>query len=266
MGYDWGTQLFSSPHRLELLRELRSNPADTQALTDALSSSRVTIQRHLNRSSELGWVRKVDGRYELTPLGEHVCAATTAFVDRLSVLQTHEAVIDSLAAIDPSFDPLLLTDATVSVADSNNPHEPIIHYRRAMNETTTESIRGILPVFSELLVEVHRDMLADGVDTELIAPRSVLESAPEDAPHSSQFSLYVLDRPISFGLTLTDDAAFVGTYDDGTFVACIESSERTFREWASDIYDRYREQAVGVSLEAPVGENRSAQSGRDTVD
>lgn len=249
MGYDWGVQLFASPHRLELLQELRSNPADTQTLTDSLSISRVTVQRHLNQCSELGWVRKSNGRYELTPVGNRVCGAAETFLDRLCVLEENGDVIDSLAAIDDSFDPLLLADATVSVANPNDPHEPIIHYRNAIAETTTDAVRGIMPVFSELLIEVHRDLLNEGVETELVAPRSVLEAAPppiEEIP-SSIFTVYVLEQSLDFGVTLTDDTAFVGTYDDGTFVACIESSDPAFRDWVSEIYDRYRERATRVS-------------------
>ncbi|GAB3671133.1 helix-turn-helix transcriptional regulator [Halopiger thermotolerans] len=255
MGYDWGKQLFSSPHRLEVLRELRSAPADTQTLTDALSISRVTVQRHLNRCCELGWIRKVEGRYELTPLGERVCEATTTYLDRLAVLESHADVIDGLAAIDDGFDPLLLTDATVSVAESNNPHEPISHYRRAISGATTDEIRGILPVFSELLVEVHRDLLEAGVETELVTPRSVLEAAPPpDGPmDGAEFTLYVLDRPLEFGVTLTDERAFVGLYDEGAFVACIESDEEAFREWVADVYETHREAATRLSLEANGG-------------
>ncbi|AEH38058.1 helix-turn-helix transcriptional regulator [Halopiger xanaduensis] len=266
MGYDWGKQLFSSPHRLEVLRELRSAPADTQALTGALSISRVTVQRHLNRCCELGWIHKVDGRYELTPLGDRVCEATATYLDRLDVLESHADVIDGLAAIDDEFDPLLLTDATVTVAESNDPHGPISHYRSAMSEATTDDIRGILPVFSELLIEVHRDLLEAGVDTELIVPRSVLEAAPPDEPIAGgQFTLYVLDEPLEFGVTLTDERAFVGCYDDGTFVACIESDEPAFREWADEVYEGRREAATRLSLEANGGTVDDDGAGADAT-
>ncbi|RKD95930.1 helix-turn-helix transcriptional regulator [Halopiger aswanensis] len=252
MGYDWGKQLFSSPHRLEVLRELRAAPADTQTLTDALSISRVTVQRHLNRCCELGWIHKVDGRYELTPLGDRVCEATATYLDRLDVLESHADVIDGLAAIDDGFDPLVLTEATVSVAESNNPHEPISHYRRAMSEATTDEIRGILPVFSELLIEVHRDLLEAGVETELLTPQSVLEAAPPpDQPVAGgQFTLYVHEEPLEFGVTLTDERAFVGLYDDGAFVACIESDEAAFRDWVVDVYEGHRSRARQVGIEA----------------
>lgn len=248
MGYEWGTHLFASSHRLALLRELRSSPADTKTLTDALSISRVTVQRHLNHCSDHGWVRKVDGRYELTPVGDRVCAATTTYLDRLTVLEENSDVIDSLAAIDGSFDPLLLSDATVSVAKPTDPHEPIYHYRNAIADTTTETVRGILPIFSELLIEVHRDLLDAGVETELVAPRPVLEAAPlpvSELP-SPKFAVYMLEETLEFGVTLTDERTFVGTYDNGAFVACIESTEPAFREWACEIYERYHQQATRV--------------------
>ncbi|OVE83879.1 helix-turn-helix transcriptional regulator [Natronolimnobius baerhuensis] len=248
MGYEWGTQLFASSHRLALLRELRSNPADTKTLTDTLSISRVTVQRHLNHCTEHGWIRKVDGQYELTPVGERVCDATTTYLEELAVLEEHSAVIDCLASIDDSFDPLLLSDATVSVAEPNDPHEPIYHYRNAITGTTTDTIRGILPIFSELLIEVHRDLLDNGVETELIAPRPVLEAAPppiEELP-SPIFDVYMLEDTLEFGVTLTDERAFVGTYDAGTFVACIESTAPAFRDWADEIYERYRTQATRI--------------------
>ncbi|MCU4926228.1 hypothetical protein OB905_09560 [Halobacteria archaeon AArc-dxtr1] len=251
MGYEWGTQLFRSPHRRTLLRELRSEPGDTQALVERVSVSRVTVQRHLHQCSELGWVQKVDGRYELTPVGEFVCEATTAFVDRLSVLEAHGDIIDELAAIDDEFDPLLLEDVTVSVANETNPHEPLSHYRNSILEESTETVRGISPVFSELFVETHEQLLAAGVETELITPRSVLEVAPTpmEAIPTSLFTIFALDQPIEFGMTVTDETAFVGVYDEGVFVACIESQEPAFYEWAVDAYESYREQATRVPLE-----------------
>ncbi|MEY7848951.1 helix-turn-helix transcriptional regulator [Natrarchaeobius sp. A-rgal3] len=261
MGYDRGKQLFSSPHRLELLRALRSKPADTKALTDELSISRVTVQRHTNGCCELGWVRKSDGRYELTPVGEHVCEAATAFLDRLTVLENHEEAVRTLAAVDDSFDPLLLADARISVAEPNSPHDPIIHYRNAMTETNTTAVRGILPVFSELLIEVHHELLEGGTETEVVAPQSVLETAPppEDVP-SSAFTLYTLEETVDFGVTVTDETVLVGVYDDGTFVACIESAEPAFREWATGLYDRYRERATRVPLETAASDG-APQSG-----
>ncbi|NGM68308.1 hypothetical protein G6M89_04670 [Natronolimnobius sp. AArcel1] len=256
MGYDWGTQLFASSHRLALLRELRSNPADTKTLTDTLSISRVTVQRHLNHCSNHGWVQKVNGQYELTPVGERVCTATMTYLDRLTVLEENSDVIDSLATIDDSFDPLLLSEATVSVAKPTDPHEPIYHYRNAMADTTSETVRGILPIFSELLIEVHRDLLDAGVESELVAPRPVLEAAPipiSELP-SPIFTVYMLEETLEFSVTLTDDRTFVGTYDTGTFVACIESTEPAFREWATEIYERYRRHATRVE---PAGGDES---------
>ncbi|RQG92089.1 helix-turn-helix transcriptional regulator [Natrarchaeobius chitinivorans] len=268
MGYDRGKQLFSSPHRLALLRELRSQPADTQSLTDALSISRVTVQRHLNRCSKLGWIRKVDGRYELTPVGKHACEAATAFLDRLSVLGEYEDIVHTLAAVDDSFDPLLLADATISVAEPSNPHEPIIHYRNTVTEAATDSIRGILPVFSELLTEVHRDLLKSEVETELVVTQSVLEAAPPDATDipSDSFGLYVIDEPLEFGLTLFDETAVVGTYDEGTFVSCIESTDPAFREWVVAVYEGYRERASRVPLEVTADPDCVVQSGSDSAE
>ncbi|MWV40351.1 hypothetical protein [Natrialba sp. INN-245] len=259
MGYDRGKQLFSSPHRLELLRALRSEPADTKGLTDELSVSRVTVQRHVNCCSTLGWVRKREGRYELTPVGTHVCKAATTFLDRLSVLEDHEEVVRTLAAVDDSFDPLFLADATISVAEPNDPHEPIIHYRDAMTETETASVRGIMPVFSELFVEIHREHVEAGIETEVIVSRSAFETAPppsDDVP-APIFTLYVLEESLEVGLTLTDETALVGVHDDRTFVACIESTDPAFREWCTDLYERYRERATRVSFEATTdAENR----------
>ncbi|MCU4743840.1 ArsR family transcriptional regulator [Halobacteria archaeon AArc-m2/3/4] len=251
MCYSWGTQLFSSPHRLEVLRTLESEPADTRELTDALSASRVTVQRHLNQCRDLEWVEKTDGHYELTPIGDAVCRAATDFCERLSMVEEHEQAVRTLSKLDDSFDPRLLTDATISVADPNSPHEPLTHYRNAMASTSTSSIRGILPVFSELLTEVHGDLLAAGVETELLVPHHVLEAAPPVDVPASVFTLRVLEQPrkLEFAVTLTDEAAFVGGYDDGTFLACIESEDPAFREWVATVYEDYRERSTHVPLE-----------------
>lgn len=248
MGYEWGAHLFSSQHRFEVLRSLHEEPADTRGLTEELSASRVTIQRHLNACNELGWVEKVDGRYELTAVGDLVYRSAKRFLDRLSVLERHDRVVGTFADRDPSFDPLLLEDATVTVASPTNPHAPISHYQTAMSESETSSVWGISPIVSDLFIEIHGRLLADGVETELIMPRSVLERAPEpEVPPPGVFTLRTIEEPLDFGLTLTDNAAFVGRYDDGTFAACVENDAPAFREWVEGVYERYRKHSTVVA-------------------
>ncbi|WP_263020386.1 helix-turn-helix transcriptional regulator [Natronobiforma cellulositropha] len=250
MGYEWGRYLLSSPHRLEVLQALEPPGADTRDLTDSLSISRVTVQRHLNRFADAGWIEKRAGRYVRTPLGEHVFHTTMDFLVRLSLLECHEMVVSSFAGFDETFDPLFLSDATVSVATESAPHGPISHYRKGITAAEPSVVHGIMPVFSELLTEVHARLLAEGVETELIVPRHVLETAPpiEDVPDAS-FSLFVLEQPVEFGLTVTDTAVFVGGYADRTFVTCVESTDPDVRTWASSLYESYRDQATQVPLE-----------------
>ncbi|MFC4988201.1 helix-turn-helix transcriptional regulator [Saliphagus infecundisoli] len=248
MGYEWGTDLFSSPHRFDVLGSLHEEPTDTRGLTEELSASRVTVQRHLNACGELGWVEKVDGRYELTAVGDLVYLSAKRFLDRLSALERHGPVVGTFADRDPAFDPLLLEEATVTVATPTNPHAPISHYRTAMTDSETSSVRGISPIVSDLFIEVHGRLLADGVETELIMPRPVLERVPEpEEPPPGAFTLRTLEDSVDFGLTLTDDTALVGRYEDGTFAACVENDTPAFREWVKDVYERYRERSTVVA-------------------
>lgn len=256
MGYEWGSHLFSSPHRFGVLRSLHEGPTDTRGLTEELSASRVTVQRHLNTCGELGWVEKVDGRYELTPVGELVCQSAERFLNRLDVLDDYDRVVGTFADLDPSFDPLLLADATVTLASPANPHSPITHYRTAMAESKTSSVRGISPIVSDLFTEIHGNLLAKGIETELIIPRPVLEQVPEpeESPPDA-FTLRVIEETIDFGVTLTDDAAFVGRYEEGTFVACVENDTPAFREWVEDVYDRFRERSRVVPTDGGARES-----------
>lgn len=250
MGYEWGSYLFSSPNRFDLLRSLDEEPADTRELTEKLSASRVTVQRHLNACSELGWVRKSGGRYELTPVGDLVYRSAERFLDRLAVLDDHDRIVGTFADLDPGFDPLLLADATVTAASPADPHAPISYYRTAMIESETSSVRGISPIVSDLFTEVHGDLLAAGVETEVIIPRPVLEQVPDPDPDTSpdgSFTLRTIEESLEFGVTLTDDAAFVGRYEEGSFVACVENDAPAFRAWAGDVYERYRERSEVVA-------------------
>lgn len=250
MGYEWGAHLFSSPHRFEVLGSLHEEPTDTRGLTEELSASRVTVQRHLNACGELGWVEKADGRYELTAVGDLVYQSAERFLDRLSVLESHGRVVGTFADLDPGFDPLLLDEATVTVASPTNPHAPITHYRTAMAESETSSVRGISPIVSDLFIEVHERLLADDVETELIMPRPVLERVPEpERSRPEAFTLRTIEDSLEFGLTLTDDAALVGRYEDGAFAACVENDAPPFREWVEGVYERYRERSTIVAAD-----------------
>ncbi len=129
-----------------------------------------------------------------------------------------------------------------------------------LTECEATEMYGMTPVFSEVINQTHAQLLRDGVETELVVPTDVLSISPnsiDDVP-PSLFTLYVTDKPIEFGLLVTDEIVLINGYDDRTFVTCVETREPPALEWGRALFDSYRTQATEVEL-GDTGEIKTTQ-------
>ncbi len=243
--------LSGSEHRVDLLCALEQpkRPSELEAESGA---SRATVQRSLSGFTERGWVCKEERCYRLTVAGELVLEA---YRDAEAVIGTVAESGPELAALDAVDLPAeALVESTVVTADDQTPHAAVAHYIDAIQRAEPDEFAGITPVVSELFDDAHRELVSE-VPTELVVDGDTMATARERMPEAlaaaaemESLTVYVHPEPITFGLSVLDDRAFVGAYDDaGRMRVCIEGNGPLL-EWARETFADYRERAERAAL------------------
>lgn len=242
--------LAGSRHRVAVAECLREDPARPSELEERIGASRATVQRALSGLAERDWVRKQAGVYRLTAAGTLALRAYREFV---AVAETVDAVSEPLALLDPvAEDPPIaaVRAATVTVADPTSPHAPIEQYVDALRGADVDRFRGLSPVYSTVFEEIHEPLVEEDVPVEVVVDEATYEIARErrtamfEAARGESFDLYVHPDSLGIGLSLFDDRAFVGAYDDeGRLRACLDGTADPLREWVRSEYRRRRERA-----------------------
>ncbi|WP_458204421.1 helix-turn-helix transcriptional regulator [Haladaptatus sp. NG-SE-30] len=244
--------LAGSPERLHLLCHLREQPGSPRDIANAIDVSHRSVQRNLSEFADRGWVRKEDGRYTLTTSGELVTRTHEGYVETMQTISAYDAFFRHLPDADHAPDPAWLTDATLVTASPEQPQAPVNHYVKRLRARQTRSIRMLAPVLSRLYHDAHAELVISGVETELVMPTERVEDARSLNPLefrvvSRAIDIYQYDGPVELGLTLGDDWALAGAYDDeGQLRALVECDAPDFLNWAEELYRRYRNDARPV--------------------
>ncbi|WP_135303153.1 helix-turn-helix transcriptional regulator [Haloarcula amylovorans] len=246
--------LADSPDRLALLEHLRETPGSPRDLADDLEQSRRSVQRNLAAFADRGWVEKRDGDYRLTTTGLLVTRRHREYVDALAAIGDNDALYAHLP-VDAAPEPSLLADATLVVAEPDQPQAPVSHYVSTVESADTSHVRMISPVLSRLFHDAHAELVLAGIETELVLDGPTINRAREKNPAEfatvvsvPPFTLYHSPDPISFGLTLTDDRVLLLAYDEsGQLHACADGTDPELYAWATDCFERHRERSESVS-------------------
>lgn len=225
--------LSGSPDRLALLEYLAGKPAAPRDVADELDVSTRSAQRNLSELADRGWAVKRDGRYRLTTTGHLVRETYADCLDRMDALEAFGTLYEHLPGPVDAPDPALIAGATYVTADADHPQAPIL---------------------SRIFHEPHARQVQRGATTDVVLPTDRVEAAREQNPLEFEavltvpsFTLYRTDRPVEFGLTVTDDRTFVLAYDEeGHLRACVDGSDPSLREWAVDRFEAYRREASEV--------------------
>jgi len=246
--------LADSPVRPRLLAALQSlGPARPSDLRDELDVSRATVHRNLSALSERGWVQQGEAGYAATTAGVLAYETFDAFRSGMATVDRFEGLLAEIPA--DGVPPLaVLATADVVTAAKDKPHAPVMRYVEEITACETTTVQGLTPVRSEMFDHGHDQLLEAGVETELVLPKAVLEREREDAGEELDaalerdgLSVYTLAADPGFGMTVTDDRAFVGGYGpDNQLVALAVSTDDSFVSWAADTFESIRSSADRV--------------------
>lgn len=256
--------LARSEHRVVALDALAERPqrrADLQALTDASSS---TIGRTIRAFDERNWIRRDGDRYEATQLGAFVARGMRKLIERIEIEQQLRDVWHWFPGEADGFSIEMVSDATVTVAEANDPYCPVNRFASLLRETDRFRFVGFDVALLEPCKDELRRRIVDGMYTEIIDPPSVaryiISTYPEhcsDPLESGNLTVRLHDDLPPYGVSLFDDRVAVSCYDQdsGTVRVLIDTDAPKAVEWAELTYESYRREARPFALESRVLES-----------
>lgn len=249
--------LTSSENRIRLLSALEEDSARPTALAETLPMSRSSIQRNLRAFVERGWVVRTDDGYRCSFGGRLLLHRYRDLAATAHLTDEYGRFLDVLADAGLALTPDDLETITVTTATRHDPHAPLRRYSDRVAEIDSTTFRGITPVVSPVFNDAHEALISTAVDAELVIDEDALSTSRTSYPEAlatvvetDTLELYVHPDPLSFGLSLFDEVAFAGAYDDaGQFVACFEGGDESFRERVRTVYREHRSAARAVTAE-----------------
>ncbi len=253
--------LTRSKHRVIVLAALARRPqsrADLRAMTGV---SRSTIGRTLREFEDRRWVVKDGDQFEASQLGAYFAAAMADLIDRAETEQTLRDVWQWLPDKDSGFTIEMCADATVTVADADNPYRPVNRFLALARETDSYRFVGCDVGLIEPCKTEFKQLILDGMQTEVIDSPGLVQymrsTDPElfaEAFESGNFTLRVHDDLPAYGVGLLDDRTVISGYDveSGTVRVLIDTDASAARAWAESVYETYRNELPTLSLEPPL--------------
>lgn len=239
--------------RAPLFEALRDDPANARQLESSLSMSRSTIHRTMQSFDEWGLVRKRDGEFELTGLGEMIAGRLSTFDAHVEAACRLESFLNTVEPTDVEIPVQHFEDATVTRPRARQAHFGVKRILELIEDS--ESLRLFTSIISPVYVDVaHREML-NGTDIQAIFDAELVDIIVEEyrgeaseALASGRFDVLVYDG-VPFELFLFDDVVGMAAHDDdGIPRAFVETDDPDARAWAERLYERHLADASPIRI------------------
>ena len=230
-----------------VLEALLDEPLDRGEIEDRLDVSRATSHRFTRWLDEQGLVVKESGRFRLTGRGVSIAEEVLRFEATVGTAHRLAPLLDVICEDHREFVVEPFVDATVTVAEPDDPYAPVERFVSLV--ASSETFRGFNTTHMAPLVigEFHRTVF-DDTDTEIIYLPSVVERLVEtyperasDAIERGHLTLRTRDD-LPYGLALFDDRVGLGGYDEdtGLMEVFVDTDSPIAREWAERVYASVR--------------------------
>ncbi|MFW6448575.1 MAG: helix-turn-helix transcriptional regulator, partial [Halobacteriota archaeon] len=175
-----------SDHRAPTLIALSVRSRSRSELWEMAGVSASTIRRTLREFEDRGWITREGYQYEATQLGRFVATAFADLIDRVETEQQLRTVWSYLPDEDSGFSIDFCTDATVTVADADDPYRPINRFLSLLEEASQFRFAGFDVALLEPCKNELCERIVEGMETELINPPRVAQYIRRNCPE--QFS------------------------------------------------------------------------------
>jgi predicted transcriptional regulator len=231
-----------------VLEALLNEPLDRGEIEDRLDVSRATSHRFTQWLEDQGFVKKVDGRFRLTGRGEVVAEEVLRFEANVQTAHSLTPLLDVICEDHREFVVEPFVDATVTVAEPDDPYRPIERFISLVRES--ETFRGFNTThMAPLVLGGFHQQLFDTTDTEVIylphIAKKLFDTYPErarEAIESGHLTLRTRDN-LPYGLALFDERVGIGGYDESTGLmqVFVDTDAPIAREWAERVYASIRD-------------------------
>ncbi|SFC07943.1 Predicted transcriptional regulator, contains HTH domain [Halobiforma haloterrestris] len=250
--------LTRSEHRAPALIALSVRPRSRSELWEMTGVSESTIRRTLSEFEARNWVYRDGYQYEATQMGAFVASAIAESIDRIETERQLRDVWRLLPDEETGFTIDMCSDATVTVADPEEPSRPISRFCALFEGTDRLRVTGLdVAMLDSCKTELCR-RIVEGMETELINPPRVADYIRSDCPdlfsealESGNLDLRLHDDLPPFGVGLFDDRTAIIGYDpEGVAVRVLVDTDGTDpREWAESTFTAHRRKTPTLPLE-----------------
>ena len=174
--------LARSEHRGPTLIALTVRPRSRSELWEMTGVSESTIRRTLSEFEERDWVSRDGYQYEVTQLGAFVASAMAELIDRVETERKLRDVWRLLPDEETGFTIEMCSDATVTVADPEDPSGPITRFCSLIEETERLRFTGLDVAMLDSCKNELCERIVDGMETELINPPRVANYIRSNCP------------------------------------------------------------------------------------
>ena len=251
--------LVGSQSRVSILRTLADGPHRPTDLARRCGCARETAQRTLAGFRDREWVRKSNGEYQLSPVGELIFEQYERLVDTVECTDRMSEFLTNAGDLYDDVPTEVLHKLNVTTAADNDPHAPINRYLSILGDDTVDQYRGVSPIVSRIFNEAAEQVIGPQTEMELIIDRDVLERSVSEYPDAfelgrelDQFSLYVVEDELEFGLTLVDGHGALASHDEyGNIIALVDGDAPEVVAWVEELYESLRADASPVDYDEP---------------
>ncbi|UHQ98627.1 transcriptional regulator (plasmid) [Natrinema zhouii] len=230
-----------------VLEVLLEEPLDRREIEARLDVSRATSHRYTQWLDEQGFVEKVDGRFQLTWRGTVIAEEVLRFEANVRTAHRMTPLLDAVCADHRDFVLEPFVDATITVAEPDDPYKPIERFIALVGES--DSFRGFNTTHMAPLVlgEFHQQVFEE-TDTEIVYLPHIVEKLFETYPERARESI---DRghlalrtrdELPYGLALFDERVGIGGYDEttGLMQVFVDTDAPIAWEWGERVYASVR--------------------------
>lgn len=243
--------------RSPLLAALCEGPLDRRDIEARLGISKPTVHRATKALMELGYVERDGGVFRLTRSGRVVAEATETLRRTASAVERLDPLlrtIDCDAGSEFRVAVEAFDDAVLTRSEPGHPYRPLNRFMDLVG--TTDRLRGFdtTTVAPGNVATIH-ERIAEGMDTEILYPSSVVEGVLENEPEkareaveSGNLTLW-LHEALPCGLALFDDRVGLAGYDagTGTLSVFVDTDDPEAYAWGERTFERYREAATPLT-------------------
>lgn len=257
--------LARSPHRVQVLSALVSEPRSTRALREVTETSEATLNRILNEFDDRSWAhRRADGKYGTTPQGEHISIQFQTFMESVSVIQDFGEDIGVLPPDEMTVGPagglpLELHQLSEATVKRQRPEAQAVARDELLAATRESStihvLSGVAPP------QEVGSIIEDRVRSGQLSGTSVFTTGLVEHLQESQDQPPDWGEVIEAGFELYRDGdtvpANIGVFDETTLIygagemrdRVIISRNDHVRQWAFDVIERYRRRSEPLDPE-----------------